>query len=44
MVNSMILKKDNPDEKLTEKEQKFARILRGIDYGEVKIMCSVINL
>lgn len=38
LVDSMSLKKDNPDEKLTEKEKKLVRILRGIDYGEVKII------
>jgi len=37
VVDYVDLKKDNLDEKLTEKEKKLVKILRGIDYGEVKI-------
>lgn len=38
MVDSMSLKNDNPNDKLSEKEKKLVRILRGIDYGEIKII------
>lgn len=37
MVDYADLNGDNPVEKLTEKEKKLVKILRGIDYGEVKI-------
>lgn len=37
MVDYADINKDNLYEKLTEKEKKLVKILREIDYGEVKI-------
>lgn len=38
MVGSADTKKDDLKDNLTEKEKKLVRILREIDYGEVKII------
>lgn len=38
MINSINDRKRNLNEGLTEKEKKLIRLLREIDYGEVKIV------